>query len=285
MRVAISQTVTANNLKITGDSPVIFPLLLDRLWLGTKDRGSFMIYLKEVSKLYCNGFERVYALRDVNLSIQKGEFISILGASGSGKSTLMNILGGLDRPSCGQVLYDGKDLVRLNDREMSYYRNKKVGFVFQNYHLNSNLTAMENVMQPLVYARMPRRLRKLTAQKALSNVGLSAQEGRRPYELSGGQQQRVSIARALVNSPDIILADEPTGNLDSVAGRKIISLLSGLAQEGYTVIMVTHNPKQAVLCSRVIKIEDGQISDDYINDGHSKTRENALENVETETLL
>lgn len=213
----------------------------------------------DIVKRYEMGSTALNALDKVSAEIDKGEFLAILGPSGSGKSTLMNIIGGLDKPEEGSICVRGKDLSELSDREMSLYRNKTVGFVFQSFNLDNNLTALENVMLPLMYAGVKRSLRREIAYEALNSVGLSDRVSHRPSELSGGQSQRVSIARAIVNRPEIILADEPTGNLDTHSGEMIIELLDKLNSEGYTVIMVTHNPNQAKNTNRIIEIQDGKI--------------------------
>lgn len=221
-----------------------------------------IIEISGVSKLYRQGADVVRALDGVSLSVAPGEFVSILGESGSGKSTLMNIIGGLDKPSRGQVLVEGDDLSRMNDRQMSRYRNKTVGFVFQNFNLDGSLTALENVMLPLMYADVRREQRRKQAALALERVGLSDRMHHLPSQLSGGQKQRVSMARAIVNHPKIILADEPTGNLDVKSGRLVILLLRELNSMGYTILMVTHNRQQANTTDRIIEISDGRIIKD-----------------------
>lgn len=218
-----------------------------------------IIEIREVSKIYRQGADVLKALDGVSLCVLQGEFVSILGASGSGKSTLMNIIGGLDKPSRGQVLVEDRDLSRLNDSQMSRYRNKTVGFVFQNFNLDGSLTALENVMLPLMYADVRREQRRIQAALALERVGLSDRLSHLPSQLSGGQKQRVSMARAIVNHPKIILADEPTGNLDVKSGRMIILLLRELNSMGYTILMVTHNRQQANSTDRIIEISDGRI--------------------------
>jgi len=221
-----------------------------------------IIEISGVSKLYRQGADVVRALDGVSLSVTPGEFVSILGESGSGKSTLMNIIGGLDKSSRGQVLVEGDDLSRMNDRQMSRYRNKTVGFVFQNFNLDGSLTALENVMLPLMYADVRREQRRKQAALALERVGLSDRMHHLPSQLSGGQKQRVSMARAIVNHPKIILADEPTGNLDVKSGRLVILLLRELNSMGYTILMVTHNRQQANTTDRIIEISDGRIIKD-----------------------
>lgn len=206
--------------------------------------------------IYDDGF---YALDHVNFKVSRGEFIAVLGPSGSGKSTLMNLIGGLDTADSGQLFINGRSITEFSQRELSKYRRKYTGFIFQSFNLNGSLTSLENVMLPLVYAGIGKARRREMALKALESVGLKERAYHRPGELSGGQRQRVSIARALVNQPEIILADEPTGNLDSASGGIVMELLSEINSRGYTVIMVTHNPSQATLASRVIEICDGRI--------------------------
>ncbi|AJA46158.1 ABC transporter ATPase [Clostridium pasteurianum DSM 525 = ATCC 6013] len=220
-----------------------------------------MIEVKNVSKKYKMGKEIVTALNDVNITINDGEFVSIVGPSGSGKSTLMHLVGGLDTPTSGNVYVDGKDISKLKDKYMSKYRNETIGFVFQAFNLENTQTALENVMMPLIFAGVGGRERKEKAKKALEMVGLGDKIKHKPNEMSGGQRQRVSIARALVNEPKIIFADEPTGNLDSKNGELIMNLLKDLNKKGYTIIMVTHNMDEARNSKRVIKIKDGQVQE------------------------
>jgi putative ABC transport system ATP-binding protein len=222
----------------------------------------------DVTKRYQMGNSTLCALDRVSTDIEKGEFLAVLGPSGSGKSTLMNLLGGLDVPENGNLYVKGKDLSKLSDNEMSSYRNKTVGFVFQSFNLDNSLTAIENVTLPLMYAGIRRSLRKEMAFEALKSVGLSDRINHRPSELSGGQRQRVSIARAIVNRPEIVLADEPTGNLDTHSGEMVMDLLKSLNSEGFTIVMVTHNPVQARLANRVIEIIDGKIVRDEKNLKH-----------------
>ncbi|MDD6794305.1 MAG: ABC transporter ATP-binding protein [Clostridiaceae bacterium] len=225
-----------------------------------------MIEVKGVSKVYRMGKEQVVALNDVSLSIEKGEFVAIIGPSGSGKSTLMHIIGGLDSPTVGNVLMEGNDISKLKDKQLSKYRNEKIGFVFQAFNLENSQTALENVMMPLIFAGVSKKERKQRALKALEQVGLADYVKHKPNEMSGGQRQRVSIARALVNNPEIIFADEPTGNLDSKSGEKIIELFKEINAKGYTVIMVTHNPIEANKAKRVVKIMDGKLISDIIKE-------------------
>lgn len=220
-----------------------------------------MIEVKNVSKIYKMGKEEVIALNNVSLKIEDGEFVAIVGPSGSGKSTLMHLVGGLDTPTSGSVLVDGKDISNLKDKDMSKYRNRTIGFVFQSFNLENTQTALENVMMPLIFAGMGNKERKLKAIRALEMVGLGDKTKHKPNEMSGGQRQRVSIARALVNEPKIIFADEPTGNLDSKNGELIMKLLSDLNEKGYTIIMVTHNMEEAAKSKRMIRIKDGRVQE------------------------
>ena len=225
-----------------------------------------MIEVKSVSKIYRMGGENVVALNDVSLKVEKGEFVAIIGPSGSGKSTLMHIISGLDTPSKGNVIIDGNDISRLKDKKLSKYRNEKIGFVFQAFNLENTQTALENVMLPLIFAGVGKKERKQRAMMALEQVGLANLAKHKPNEMSGGQRQRVSIARALVNNPEIIFADEPTGNLDSKSGENIMALFREINNKGFTVIMVTHNPVEADKANRVINIKDGQIISDVTKD-------------------
>ena len=213
-----------------------------------------------------DGSLMVRALDDVNLRIDEGEYVSIMGASGSGKSTLMNILGCLDRPTDGRFLLRGHDVANLSDNKLSSVRGREVGFVFQSFNLIAELTVLENVEVPLFYRGVHRTERHELARSQLEHVGLGDRMDHRPNQLSGGQQQRVAIARALVGDPSLLLADEPTGNLDSATGEAIISLIEKLHTEGRTVIMVTHDDDLAARVQRVIKLRDGRIDVDRTND-------------------
>jgi putative ABC transport system ATP-binding protein len=217
------------------------------------------VRLEAVSRTYHMGRVDIQALRDVDLTIDPNEYIAITGPSGSGKSTLMNILGCLDRPTTGRFELDGRDVSRLGDAELSRVRNRRVGFVFQTFNLLPRTTALQNVELPLVYAGVPRRRRRQQALEALERVGLAERAHHRPNELSGGQRQRVAIARALVNSPSLILADEPTGNLDSITGEEIMKILDGLHAEGNTILLVTHEAYIAEHAHRRIRLQDGRI--------------------------
>ncbi|MFA6978935.1 MAG: ABC transporter ATP-binding protein [Ignavibacteriaceae bacterium] len=221
-----------------------------------------MIQLKNISKIYGkNGGQKVTALDNANLTIEKGEFVAIIGASGSGKSTMMNILGMLDRPTSGEYYLDEREISTLTDDELASIRNKKIGFVFQKFHLLPKTTAIENVELPLIYSDR-KDIRKL-AVNALAKVGLSNRGKHRTNELSGGQQQRVAIARALVNEPEVILGDEPTGNLDSKSGLEVVGVFQELNRSGKTIILITHSSEVAEHANRVIRIHDGKITEDY----------------------
>ncbi len=218
-----------------------------------------MIQLENVTKVYRMGKVGVNALRGVTLSINKGEMIAVIGASGSGKSTLLNIIGLLDRPTSGSYLFDGVDVSRLSDNQLAEMRNREFGFVFQDFNLLPRATALANVELPLVYAgSVHRRLER--ASEALERVGLAERANHKPTELSGGEQQRVAIARALVNNPPLILADEPTGNLDSKSGVEIISIFQKLHQGGKTVILITHEADIAAQAQRTVRLHDGRIA-------------------------
>jgi putative ABC transport system ATP-binding protein len=222
-----------------------------------------LIQVQDLVKVYSLGEVEVQALRSVSLSVDRGEFVAIMGASGSGKSTFMNIIGFLDQPTSGQYLLEGINGENLSRDELAEIRNQKIGFVFQGFNLLSRTSALENVELPLVYAGASPSKRKEMAQKALSEVGLEGREHHNPSQLSGGEQQRVAIARALVNQPAILLADEPTGNLDSKTSEEIMGIFQRLNQDlGITVIMITHEPDIASFAKRVILFKDGKIVDD-----------------------
>lgn len=221
-----------------------------------------MISVKNLKKTYFLGGEEVYALDDVSLSIKEHEFVSIIGQSGSGKSTFMNMLGCLDRPDSGEITLDGTDILKCKEKELSVIRNKKIGFIFQQFHLLPKLSALENVELPLIYQGMPTKKRREKAVKALKAVGLEKRMNHKPNQLSGGQQQRVAIARALVGEPSLILADEPTGNLDSRSGKEIMMLLHNLYEEGNTIVLITHDNNVAMEAPRQVQISDGKIIKD-----------------------
>jgi putative ABC transport system ATP-binding protein len=223
-----------------------------------------MIHLKNISKIYQKaGEEKVLALDGINLEINKGEFVAIIGNSGSGKSTLMNILGLLDRPSQGNYYLENKAVEQFSGNQLAEIRNQKIGFVFQAFHLLPRTSAIENVELPLIYSSL-KETREL-AIESLKKVGLADRANHKPNELSGGQQQRVAIARALVTNPEIILADEPTGNLDSQSGAGIMELFVQLHQQGKTIVIITHDPDIAAQAKRVINIKDGRIIEDRMN--------------------
>lgn len=221
-----------------------------------------MISVKNLKKTYFLGGEEVYALDDVSLSIKEHEFVAIIGQSGSGKSTFMNMLGCLDRPDSGEITLDGTDILKCKEKELSVIRNKKIGFIFQQFHLLPKLSALENVELPLIYQGMPTKKRREKAVKALKAVGLGKRMNHKPNQLSGGQQQRVAIARALVGEPSLILADEPTGNLDSRSGKEIMMLLHNLYEEGNTIVLITHDNNVAMEAPRQVQISDGKIIKD-----------------------
>ncbi|NLG32799.1 MAG: ABC transporter ATP-binding protein [Syntrophomonadaceae bacterium] len=224
-----------------------------------------MIRLQNISKTYVMGRESVKALQDVSLSIDQGDFLAIVGPSGSGKSTLMHIIGCLDVPDSGEYYLNGIMVSSLSDDQLSEIRNLKIGFVFQRFNLLPRLTALENVELPLIYRAIPEKERREQAYRALEQVGLADRVKHKPVELSGGQQQRVAIARALVGNPPVILADEPTGALDSSSGRQLMDLLSHLNQAGITLILITHDWNVAQMAKRIIEIRDGQIIREGVN--------------------
>lgn len=220
-----------------------------------------MIEFKRVKKLYELGGEKIYALDNVSLVLDKGDFVAVVGPSGSGKSTLANIIGGLDTPDSGEVLVDGANVAKMKDKQLSAYRNKKVGFIFQSFNLQPTLTALENVMIPMLFAHVPLTKRKKRATDCLKAVGLENRLRHRPGELSGGQRQRVCIARALVNEPEVIIADEPTGNLDSKRGSEIVGLLKKLNKEKQlTLVVITHDMSVAKEAKKILTMRDGRLS-------------------------
>ncbi len=232
-----------------------------------------IIRIKNLGKIYKNGNIEVEALRKINLSIDKGEFVSIMGPSGSGKSTLMNIVGCLDRSTSGEYELDGVNISKLDDRELAKIRNLKIGFVFQSFNLLPRISALQNVELPMIYAGMPAKERRKRAMSALERVGLAGRAQHKPNELSGGQRQRVAIARALVNAPAIILADEPTGNLDSASGEDIMAVFQELNREGVTIVLVTHEPDIAEHTKRVVSFRDGNLVTDKLVENPIDARE------------
>jgi putative ABC transport system ATP-binding protein len=225
---------------------------------------SVIIRLEEVTKVYGAGETIVNALAGIDLIVEQGEYCSIMGASGSGKSTMMNIIGCLDRPTDGRYYLDGEDVAQLADDALAHIRNRKLGFVFQQFHLLPQLSALENVMLPMIYANVPQHERKERATEALIKVGLEKRLQNKPNQLSGGQQQRVAIARAIVNRPVLLLADEPTGALDSTTTKEILNIFGELNQSGMTVVMVTHESEVARCTNRVIWFKDGQVLEPYL---------------------
>lgn len=224
--------------------------------------GKPIIQISHLIKTYKLGGETVHALNDVSLVIEKGEFLAIIGPSGSGKSTLMNMIGCLDRPQSGKYLLDGKDIGKMNDNQLAAIRNQKIGFIFQNFNLLTKLTALENVELPLLYSGVPAKERRERALEGLGKVGLKERAGHLPTQLSGGQQQRVAIARALVSHPTILLADEPTGALDSKTSKDILQLMQELNENGHTIILITHDLAIAKQANRMVSIQDGQLQED-----------------------
>ena len=226
-----------------------------------------LVEVRDVCKIYNPGENEVRALDHVDVTIQENEFVAIIGHSGSGKSTLMNMLGCLDVPTSGTYFLHGQDVSGMSDDELSDVRNREIGFIFQGFNLIPSLTAEENVELPLIYRRVGKRERKQLARQALEKVGLSHRMFHKPSEMSGGQQQRVAIARAITQAPPIILADEPTGNLDSHSTREIMGILKKLHQDGHTVILITHDNDIADRAERVIRIRDGKIEEDVMRRG------------------
>ena len=221
-----------------------------------------VIVLKDIVKTFVMGDTVLDALDHVNFSVEEGDFVAIMGPSGSGKSTMMNILGCLDRPTSGEYHLDGREVASLSDDELARTRNKKIGFVFQNFNLLSKLTAQENVALPLVYAGVPEEERMERARKALESVGLGDRLDHKPMEMSGGQRQRVAIARALINDPAIVMADEPTGNLDTKSSYEIMDIFKSLNAEGRTLVMVTHEPDIGRQTKRILVMRDGHLNSD-----------------------
>jgi putative ABC transport system ATP-binding protein len=225
---------------------------------------NLMISLTNITKTYRMGEVDFTVLAGISLAVQSGELIAIMGPSGSGKSTLMNIIGCLDRPTSGTYHFENREISTLTDDELASVRNVKIGFVFQTFNLLPRFSALKNVEVPLIYSGVPARSRRERAAPLLERVGLADRMQHRPTELSGGQQQRVAIARALVNNPPLLLADEPTGNLDSRSGEEILNILTGLNRQGVTIIIVTHDKDVAARCKRIINLKDGRIISDRV---------------------
>lgn len=221
-----------------------------------------MIRVENLNKYYINGDMKLHALKDINFHIKSGEFIAIMGSSGSGKSTMMNILGCLDRNSEGTYILDGTNISETKEKDLYKIRNSKIGFVFQAFNLLPKLSALENVELPLIYAGVPKHEREKKAKEVLKKVGLENRMNHKPNELSGGQKQRVAIARALVNNPAVILADEPTGNLDSASEEEIMNIFTELNKQGKTIVVVSHEPEIAKYCKRILLFKDGRIIKD-----------------------
>jgi putative ABC transport system ATP-binding protein len=222
-----------------------------------------MIHMKAIKKIYSTGKVDVEALRSIDLEVGKNEFISIMGPSGSGKSTLMNIMGCLDTPTSGEYYLDGEKVQTMNPNQLAEVRNQKIGFVFQNFNLLPYATALENVEVPMIFKGISSRKRRKTSEELLDKVGLKERADHKPTELSGGEMQRVAIARALANEPSIILADEPTGNLDSISGKEIVDLFAGLWKQGHTIVVITHDQEISRRTQRIIKLRDGMVVDGY----------------------
>lgn len=232
-----------------------------------------VIDIQGITKTYVNGKLSVPVLHGIDLVVNKGEFVSIMGPSGSGKSTFMNILGCLDRPTTGSYRLNGDEVATLSDDELAYVRNKQIGFVFQSFNLLKKLTALENVALPMIYAGVNKKMRIERATQLLQSVGLGERMDHLPSELSGGQRQRVAIARALANNPAIIMADEPTGNLDSKSTIDVMNIFRGLHDEGRTILLVTHEPDIATYASRNVVLKDGIIVEDLINSNMTPIKE------------
>ncbi len=229
-----------------------------------------IIDIQNISKVYEMGSQKVHAIRDISLNINKNEYVALMGPSGSGKSTLMNILGCLDTPTTGIYNFTGTNVRSLNDNQLAEIRNREIGFVFQTFNLLPRATALKNIELPLVYSGIRKAERTERAENALKSVGLDDRMGHKPNELSGGQRQRVAIARALVTSPSIILADEPTGNLDTKTGNDIMKLFENLWKNGNTIIIVTHEEEIALHAKRIIRLRDGVVESDEINENQVK---------------
>lgn len=231
-----------------------------------------MIFMEAITKQYLLGEVRVPVLKGINLCIKEGEYVAIMGASGSGKSTLMNIIGCLDRPTTGQYALEGRNLMNLDNDELAYIRNYRIGFIFQQFNLLPRSTALENVMLPMIYSHVPKLKRRQRAIDALTQVGLANYLNNRPSQLSGGQQQRVAVARALANRPALVLADEPTGALDSETSQELMNLLTQLNQQGITIVIVTHDLDIANQTQRIIRLQDGLIISETVLEKVSQSK-------------
>ena len=229
-----------------------------------------VIRTEHIAKVYVMGTEKVHALRDISITIEQGEYVALMGPSGSGKSTLMNMIGCLDTPSSGQYFLDGEDVSRMSDNQLAEVRNKKIGFVFQTFNLLPRSSALDNVTLPLIYAGMGSSDRKKRGEVVLNQVGLGDRMLHQPNELSGGQRQRVAVARALVNNPALILADEPTGNLDSKTSVEIMGLFQEIHEKGNTIVVVTHEEEIAQHAHRIIRLRDGLVETDEVNENVQK---------------
>ena len=236
--------------------------------MDTPQENKPVIRLENVAKVYRTGDVEVHAVRRVSMEVQRGEFLAVMGSSGSGKSTLMNIIGCLDKPTGGRYLLDGVDVASLGRRPLATLRTRKLGFVFQNFNLLARTTALENVELPMFYSKplIPLRTQRQRAREALEKVGLGDRLGHRPSQLSGGQQQRIAIARALVNQPELLLADEPTGNLDTRTSIEIMGVFQALNDSGITIVMVTHELDIASYCKRIVVMRDGEVLSDSVNE-------------------
>ena len=224
-----------------------------------------LIDIRDITKFYQMGQEEVHALSGVNLGVERGEYVAIMGPSGSGKSTLMNLIGCLDTPTSGSYVLNGREVARMTDDELAAIRNQEIGFVFQTFNLLPRTTAIQQVELPLVYAGLPRRERRERAVESLQAVGLGDRMTHHPNEMSGGQRQRVAVARALINNPSILLADEPTGNLDSQTGNEIMGLFEQLNLRGNTIVLVTHEEDVAAHARRIVRLRDGKVTEDHVN--------------------
>src|SRR5271154_1144333 len=236
-----------------------------------------LITLNDIGRKYVIGSEIIHALKSVSLTINKGEFVALMGPSGSGKSTLMNILGCLDTPTKGEYILNGINVSHMTDNELAEVRNEEIGFVFQTFNLLPRNTALDNVALPLIYAGINKEDRKGRAMKALENVGLGNRTDHKPNELSGGQRQRVAVARALINNPSIILADEPTGNLDTKTSIEIMGLIEDIHAKGNTIILVTHEEDIAMHAHRIVRMRDGLVENDYANPNIVKVERKVVE--------